>query len=81
MPYYIKVWKQDYPKSAVRRAEKAARAIDPTVALVHVHIPGNDIRVWMERPNDGNNDYNYVRERNDACIAAVEEVFARAARH
>lgn len=74
MSYFIRVWEGRELKSAAReRAEKAIAAIDPSADIVVYHEPGTDrVRTWLERPNDGTNDYNYVRARNAELAAAVE---------
>lgn len=72
MSYFIATWHQQLPtKAARKRAEDAIRSIDPTVTLVYHSEPGNAVRMWLERPNDGTNDYDYQRESNLQCIVAV----------
>jgi hypothetical protein len=77
-PYFIATWQKPLPsKAAEKRAYRAIRKIDPSADLVCVKIPGNSVRVWLERPNDGTNDYPHQRDRKAQMIAAVEAEMER----
>ena len=62
-------------KASAARINAKIKAIDNTAEFVGpVSMPGNQIRGWIERPNDGNNSYNHVASRNNqmADIARKE---------
>lgn len=69
--YFIATWQRRLKPAARKRAETAIHAIDPTAVLVLHSEPGNAVRMWLERPNDGTNDYISMRAKHRACIAAV----------
>ena len=53
-------------KAAAKRINKAIMEIDDSAQFVGpLSIPGNRTTGWIERPNDGTNDYNHVRARNE----------------
>ena len=54
-------------KAAAKRIQKQIKAIDSTADFVGpLSIPGSQTTGWIERPNDGTNDHNEVRQRNRA---------------
>lgn len=76
--YFISTWRAQLSKAAAKRTEKAVRAIDPSANLVLVSIPGNDVRMWLERPNDGCNDHTSQRAANGRMVDAVNAALADA---
>jgi len=70
-PYFIMSWKRQLKGAALKRAVAAIRAIDDEAELVCVNIPGNETRMWLERPNDGTNNDNSVRAEALRLIAIV----------
>lgn len=69
--YYIFTTTQKFTKAAALRINKQIKAIDSSAEFVGpLSIPGNQTKGWIERPNDGTNDHNGVRERN-AQMAAI----------
>ncbi len=66
MTYYVFTTTAKVTQAAAKRIAKAIKEIDDTAEFVGpVSIPGNQVKAWIERPNDGTNDYNHVRERNN----------------
>ena len=64
--YYIFTTTYPVTGSAAKRINKEIKKIDPRAEFVGpLSIPGNNIRGWIERPNDGTNDHNHVRARNE----------------
>lgn len=73
-PYCVFTTTYEVTKDAANRINKAIKAIDDTAAFVGpVSIPGNNTKGWIERPNDGTNDYNHVRERNSRMAAIARK--------
>lgn len=70
--FFIKYWTTQLKGKALARAKAAIRAIDPSCDLVLYSATGNDVRMWLERPADGTNNYDYVILRNQRCVDAVE---------
>lgn len=63
--YFVFCTTHAVTKSAARRINKAIKQIDPSADFVGpVSIPGNHIKGWITRPNDGSNDYSHVCARN-----------------
>jgi hypothetical protein len=69
--YFIATWGAQLRGAKRKQAETAIRAIDPTADLVLHNEAGNSVRMWLERPNDGTNDYNEVVRRNARLKAVV----------
>lgn len=63
--HYLFVTNRKFSKAAAKRINRRIRGIDPSAEFVGpLSIPGSQTKGWLERPNDGTNDYNHVRERN-----------------
>ena len=65
MPYFIFTTTYQVSDSVADRINERIKQLDSTAVFVGpVSIPGNTIRGWIERPNDGSNDYNFRRAIN-----------------
>ena len=63
--YFILVVKKKVAKTAAKKIDQLIKEIDSTASFVApLSIPGSEVKGWLERPNDGTNDYNHVQERN-----------------
>lgn len=72
--YFILSTNSKVTKAAAKRINKAIKEIDDTAEFVGpLSIPGNQTKGWLERPNDGTNDYNHVRARNAQMAAIVRK--------
>ena len=64
MSYYVATTKTKATKKQAAEIRRLIAEIDNDAVFVSVSIPGNDIKGWIERPNDGTNDYNFRRANN-----------------
>lgn len=65
MTYYIFTTSKKFTEATAERINQRIKAIDDTAKFVGpLSIPGNRTKGWIERPNDGSNDYLHVRARN-----------------
>ena len=70
--YFILVTKKKVAKTAAKKIDQLIKEIDSTASFVApLSIPGSEVKGWLERPNDGTNDYNHARERNLRMAAIV----------
>jgi hypothetical protein len=51
--------------------EKAIKAIDSSMDLYSMNQPGNSIRLYIERPNDGTNQNLDQRALNQKAAAII----------
>ena len=69
-PYYIFTTTAKITKATAKRINMAIKAIDESADFIGpLSIPGSDTKGWIERPNDGTNDYNHVVARNNEMAA------------
>ncbi len=74
-PYFIMTWDKTLSRKVAQAAQEAIDAIDPSVELMaNMCIPGSDVRMWLSRPNDGTNEYDYQDAKNRRCVEIVEEL-------
>jgi len=74
MTYFIFTTSTKITKAAAKRIQKRIKAIDSTADFTGpLSIPGSRTTGWIERPNDGTNDYSHVRERNNQMAAIAKE--------
>jgi hypothetical protein len=74
MTYFVFSTSTKITKAAAKRIQKRIKAIDSTADFVGpLSIPGSRTTGWIERPNDGTNDHNHVRERNNQMAAIARE--------
>lgn len=68
-------------KQAAARLNKKLHALDPTMDFTGpVAIPGNILRGWISRPNDGTNDHldrKAVNNQAKALLVAEEQKAVR----
>jgi hypothetical protein len=57
--------------AAFKRMEKAIKAIDSSMDLYSMNQPGNSIRLYIERPNDGTNQNLDQRALNQKAAAII----------
>jgi hypothetical protein len=77
--HYIHITRVKVTQDVADRINERVQAIDPQACFRGpLDIPGSDVGGWLERPNDGTNDYNHVRERNKQLAAIVREEIDRA---
>jgi len=61
-------------EASAKRINQRIKAIDASAEFVGpVNMPGNLVRGWIERPDDGTNAQNDVRERNEAMATIARE--------
>lgn len=71
MTYYVFTTTTKVTKAAAKRINNQIKELDPSATFVGpLSIPGNETTGWIERPNDGSNDYNGVRA-NNASMAEI----------
>lgn len=76
--FFIASTRRTVTQAAASRIDLAVKAIDPTASFVGpLSIPGNDTTGWIERPNDGTNDYGYRREEAKRMREAMERELAK----
>ena len=70
------IWSTQKHITEVQAAEinSAIKAIQNDADFVRHYAPGNPTHGWIERPNDGTNDYNYQRELNRKCAEAAKKI-------
>lgn len=74
MTHYVFTTTAKVTKAAAKRINRAIRAIDDTAEFVGpLAIPGNRTTAWIERPNDGTNDYIEVSQRNQQMAAIARK--------
>lgn len=72
--YFIFSTKAKVTKAAARRISKAIKEIDDKAEFTGpLSIPGDRTTGWIERPNDGTNDYGDQRARNARMAAIARE--------
>jgi len=72
--HYIFTTTAKFTKAAGNRIRKAIEEIDNTAEFTGpLSIPGNRTTGWIERPNDGTNDYGHVRARNERMAAIARK--------
>jgi hypothetical protein len=65
MSHYIFTTTTKISRAAAKRIQTRIKAIDASAEFAGpMAIPGSRTTGWIERPNDGTNDYIEVRERN-----------------
>lgn len=70
--YFILSTTHKFTEAAARRINKRIKALDSTADFVGpLSIPGSYTTGWLERPNDGSNDYHDTRARNAEMAAIV----------
>ena len=57
--------------SQAKQIERVLKGTDYT--LSRLNIPGT-VRTWIERPNDGTNDYLFRRQEASAIMSEVESI-------
>lgn len=73
--YYVYVTNRTFTAATARRIAKRIHAIDPTAEMVGpLSIPGQSSTGLIERPNDGTNDYNAIRQRNQKIAAIARDL-------
>jgi hypothetical protein len=76
MSYFVWTTKKHVTRAAAAKIDAAVKLIDPSMEFVRHYAAGNDTHGWLERPNDGTNDYNHVRARSAKCIEIAEKALA-----
>ena len=71
-PYFIMTWGRALSRKVAQAAQRAIDAVDPSVELVCIRE--NEAQMWLERPNDGTNAYDYQDAKNRRCVEIVEEL-------
>ena len=72
--HFVQTWTRTLTPHKARVAQKLIAAIDPTMVLVADHYEaGNDIRMWLERPDDHTNNHLDRRAANERCTKVVED--------
>jgi len=71
-PYFIMTWERALSRKAAQDAQRAIDAVDPSVELMCIR--GNEAQMWLSRPNDGTNEYDYQDAMNRRCVEIVEEL-------
>lgn len=74
--YFVWTTKKNVTRKQADQIDAAVKAIDPDMTFVRHCAAGNDTHGWLERPNDGTNDYNHVRARNAECVKVAEKILA-----
>jgi len=75
MSHYVFTTTAKVTKAAAKRINRAIKSLDESASFVGpLKIAGNQTTGWIERPNDGTNDYPERRKMNQvlADIAKVE---------
>lgn len=72
--FVITVYKQHVNRALAIKINNAIQAVDPKALFVRLEQPGNDIHGWIERPNDGNNSANFMRDRNAQVKAIADKM-------
>lgn len=72
MAYFIAHWTKQLPSGVRERVEADLESVDPSAVLVYTNAPGTTTRMWLERPDDGTNNYNNVVQRNAELRTIVE---------
>ena len=74
--YYVFLTTAKFTKITADRINRKIKTIDKTAEFIGLlSIPGNNTTGWIERPNDGTNNYNHVRSRNNKIVdIAIEEL-------
>jgi hypothetical protein len=73
--YYVFSTQRKFTLAAANRINRAIRFIDPKATFIGP-VTGNGTTGWIERPNDGTNDMNHVRARNEKMAAiARKEIY------
>lgn len=73
-PYFIWTTKRRATSSQAAEIQRRCQKVLDDVTYVSHNAPGNDTHGWLERPNDGCNDYNSFRAGFRECIAIAQEV-------
>lgn len=71
-PYFVWTTKAFVSVAQAELINEQIEAIDPSMAFIRHYAAGNETHGWLERPNDGTNDYNHVRERSARCVKVAE---------
>ena len=77
-PYFVWSTKAAVTRRAATEIDEAVKAIDPGMTFVRHYQAGNETHGWLERANDGSNDTNPVRSRNNQCIAIAKRILGAA---
>jgi hypothetical protein len=74
MSYFVWTTNQCLSASEAERLNYSIKRIDPSAEFVRHSEPGNSIKGWIERPNDGRNDEVEIARRN-ALLRELAEAF------
>lgn len=77
-PHYVFSTRAKFSKATADAINEQIQQLDPSAEFVGpLSIPGNDTTGWIERPNDGRNDYQDISRRNremaDIARQLIEE--------
>jgi hypothetical protein len=70
--YFVWTTTAEVTRANAARINRAVQQVDPTMGFRRHYAPRNALHGWLERPNDGTNDYLWRRDINAKCIALAE---------
>lgn len=76
--YFVWTTRTKATKKQAREINRLVKEIDETMDFIGpVSIPGNETHGWLERPNDGTNDYAFRRDDNNLCVAVAKKILGK----
>jgi hypothetical protein len=77
MSYFISSWTCDVTEAQAEQIDRAVKQVDPEMEFVRHYAAGDRTHGWLERPNDGTNDYDFRRESNQQARAIADEILTK----
>lgn len=74
MSHFLWTTRKNVTKAKARQVNKAVKAVDPSMHFIRHAAPGNAVRGWLERPNDGTNNQPATRARSAECIKIARSI-------
>jgi len=72
--YFIHTYNCEVTRKQEDMINARIKAIDSDAVFVRHYAAGNHVHGWIERPNDGTNDYNIRRAKNAKLVRIADEV-------
>jgi hypothetical protein len=73
--HYVCLIKVKLTRKQISELNRGLRKIDKSMRFVGpVDLPGNNLKGWIYRPDDGTNDYTYQRDLNQQARVLVERI-------
>lgn len=74
--YFVWTTRQDVSRKQEAEINRAVKAIDQSMIFVRFYAAGNDVHGWLERDNDGTNNYNWRRADNRKCVEIAQQILS-----